>query len=97
MKAKSMTASSQRAAVDRRLADHHRVGEAGLHLGLGEPLGVGAEVEEAERILRVEVGGLLDEASPRRRATRSAARARIGKWCPQCAQTQSACSSSSSR
>ena len=48
-------------SVERCLADHHRVREAGRHLRLGEPLGVRPEIEERERILGMEVGGLLRE------------------------------------
>ena len=74
-----MTASSQPAPVDRCLADHHRVGEPGRHLGLGEALGVGPQVEEAERILRVQVGRLLDERARVGERRRCARGRRIGK------------------
>src|SRR5207302_10114632 len=50
-----------RVAVDRSLTDHHRLAQTGLHLRLREAFGVRAEVEEVERILRPEVGRLLDE------------------------------------
>src|SRR5205807_5831727 len=45
----------------RALSDHHRVGEAGGHLGLRKTLRVWTQVEEAERVLRVEVRRLLVE------------------------------------
>ena len=61
MNAKSITASSHGLPVDRRVADHHRVGEAGLQLGLGEPLAVGPQVEEPERVVGAQLRGLLDE------------------------------------
>ena len=50
-----------RLALDRRGAADDRVAEPGLHLGLDEPLGVRAEVEEAERIGRAQLLVLLDE------------------------------------
>ena len=75
MNAKSMTASSHGMPVDRRLADHHRLAEAGLQLRLREPLGVRPQVEEVERILRAELGRLLDER-PRVGELRDARRAR---------------------
>src|SRR6185437_11760374 len=46
---------------DRPLADHHRLTKTGLHLGLGESLGIGPQVEEIERILRPKIGRLLYE------------------------------------
>ena len=58
-------------AVERRRADHDRLGQAGVQLGLGEALAVRAQVEEAERIGRADVLGLLDERARRRPATRS--------------------------
>ena len=51
----------ERMAVERRRADDDRLGETGVQLGLGEPLDVGPEVEELERIGRANVGRLLDE------------------------------------
>ena len=45
------------------MADHHRVAKAGGDLRLSEPLGVGAQVEEAERVVGAELGGLLGEAA----------------------------------
>ena len=50
-----------RLAVDLGAADHDRVALAGLQLGLGEPLGVGPQVEEAERVGRAQVGVFLGE------------------------------------
>ena len=49
------------APVERRLSDHHRVREPRRELRLGEALGVRAEIEERERVLRVQVGRLLGE------------------------------------
>ena len=49
-------------AVDRGAADHRRVAEPRVQLGLDEPLGVRAQVEEAERVVGAQVLGLLDEA-----------------------------------
>ena len=51
MNEKSMTASSQRLALDRRGADDHRVAEARRDLGFRDALRIGPEVEEAEGIL----------------------------------------------
>jgi hypothetical protein len=48
--------------LDLGAADHHRVAEAGRDLRFGEPVLVGAQVEEAERIGGAQVGGLLREA-----------------------------------
>ena len=57
-------------ALDRGLADHDRVGEPRRHLGLGEPLGVGAEVEEARGGPRSAGRPPPRRRSPRRRAPR---------------------------
>ena len=77
MNAKSMTASSQPRPSIAAWPITIASAEPGLHLGLGEPLGVRAQVEEVERILGVEVGRLLDERArvgervdPRARAHR---------------------------
>ena len=78
MNAKSMTASSQWRPSIAAAADHHGVGEPGLHLGLGEALGVGTKVEEAERILGMQLRRLLREGA-RIGERRDAGRARIGK------------------
>ena len=67
------------APVHRGPADHHRVGEPGLHLGLGEALGVGTKVEEAERILGMQLRRLLAK-EPGSVSDAMRARARIGKW-----------------
>ena len=85
-----------RMAVDRRLADHDRLAEAGVQLGLREPLGVRPQVEEVERVVGADIGGLLDERA-RVGVPVDARAGRIGKWWPQWPQTQSAASSSSSR
>ena len=61
MKAKSITASSHGSPSIAAAADHHRVAEPGRDLRLGEPLGVGPQVEEVERVVRAQLGGLLDE------------------------------------
>ena len=50
-----------RPPLDRRRARDERVAEAGRHLGLRQPVGVGPQVEEAERVGRAQVGILLDE------------------------------------
>ena len=64
MKAKSMTASSQgRRSIAGRAGDE-RVAEPRGHLGLGDPLGVRAEIEEAERIGGAQVLVLLVEGTP---------------------------------
>ena len=52
----------ERPCFQRGLSDDHRLAQAGGHLGLGEPLGVGAEIEEAERVVGAQLGRLLDEA-----------------------------------
>ena len=86
-----------RMAVDRRLADHHRLAETGVQLRLGEALGVRTQVEEVERVVRADVRPPPRRTSPRRRTSRCARGARIGKWWPQWPHTQSAAASSSSR
>ena len=49
--------------VERRLPDDDRLPEPGLQLGLREPLPVGTEVEELERVGRPDVRRLLVEAA----------------------------------
>ncbi len=61
MNAKSMTASWQRLSLDRRASAHDRVAQPRRHLGFREPLVVGAEVEETERIGRAQLLILLGE------------------------------------
>ena len=63
MNEKSMTASCAGLRLDRRRADHHRVAEPGRDLGLRQPLRVGTQVEEPERVLGAELGRLLMERS----------------------------------
>ena len=63
MNEKSITASSQEMSSIVARADDERVAEAGRDLRLREPLVVGAEVEEAERVGRAQVGCLLGEAA----------------------------------
>ena len=47
--------------LDHRSAGDHRVSEARAHLGLGEPLRVGPEIEEPERVGRAQLGVRLLE------------------------------------
>ncbi len=63
MNEKSMTASSQPRPSMRALPDDERVSQPGLELCLREPLGIRAQVEEAERVLGVQIGGLFDEGA----------------------------------
>src|SRR5207244_13646740 len=48
-----------RVLLDRRAADHHRLAQARRELGLGKPLRVRAEIEELERVVRAQGGGVL--------------------------------------
>src|SRR5712691_8108113 len=50
-----------RLAVDLGSADYDRVALPGLQLGLCEALGVGAQIEEPERVGRAQVSFLLGE------------------------------------
>ena len=61
MNAKSITASWQRVAVDRRRPVTIASPSPVVDLGLGEPLGVRPQVEEVERVGRAQVGVLLRE------------------------------------
>ena len=88
MNAKSMTASRHGSALDPRRAGDHRVAETGRHLGLGEPLRVGPEVEELERVARAQIGRPPRRTCRRRRAARSARAPRTGKWWPHCGHTR---------
>ena len=64
MNAKSMTASSHGLRSIAARARDDRVAEPRRHLGLGDALGVGAQVEEAERVGRAKVRVLLLERAP---------------------------------
>ena len=66
-------------------------------LRLGEPLGVRPQVEEVERVVRAQVGGLLHEAARRRRAARSARARAPGSGGRTAGRRRECCSSSSSR
>jgi hypothetical protein len=50
-------------ALDLPVADHDRVALPRLHLRLDEPVGVGPQIEEVERVVGAQVGRLLDEAA----------------------------------
>ena len=50
-----------RLVLDRRPADQHRLTEARRELGFREPLGVGPQVEELERVVRAQLRCLLRE------------------------------------
>ena len=54
---------SAREPLDPGRARDHRVAETGRHLGLGQSLGVGLEVEELERVARPQRGLVLGEGA----------------------------------